>query len=405
MAHFGLKYYAQMRSRYKGVFRRVEIAEREYSGASEEMELSGNTPLQITWESRGDEFFVPVKASEVTITIMCHENFHYLGLFTSDPRKFRVSIYRNTVLYWRGFVVADLYSENFTAPPYEVSIKAVDGFKLLSNVPFLNSDNTKVSGKQSLWSILSSCIDLLELDVSVSDWMDLYAEGTSESISPLRQVYVVMERFYYVYEEPTSRDALELCLRPFAGQIFQSGGSLHIRRAVSLYNNTRPMSFYDVGVEFPSGWLIAADGRTITAASGEAIITTMSRDRIDSMWDNDINVLGESTLEIVLAIRKVDVSVKNKMMSNLVEQIGIYDIDSWDLKSNSFYLTAYNALELKGDSSHRGDILSHRGYHVDKTAYKMTFEMKLNTSSHYRTVGASSSSSSRPPAEQQGIYR
>lgn len=108
MAHFGLKYYAQMRSRYKGVFRRVEIAEREYSGASEEMELSGNTPLQITWESRGDEFFVPVKASEVTITIMCHENFHYLGLFTSDPRKFRVSIYRTSSigegLWWPTFI-------------------------------------------------------------------------------------------------------------------------------------------------------------------------------------------------------------------------------------------------------------------------------------------------------------
>lgn len=64
MTHFGLKYYAQLRSRYKSVFWRVEIAERDYDGASEEMEFSGNDPLQITWENRGDEFFVPVKASE-----------------------------------------------------------------------------------------------------------------------------------------------------------------------------------------------------------------------------------------------------------------------------------------------------------------------------------------------------
>lgn len=400
MAQFGLKYYAQMRSRYKGVFWRVEIAERDYSGANEEMEFSGNTPLQITWENRGDEFFVPVKASEATITIMCRENFHYLSLFTSDPRKFRVSIYRNTILYWRGFVVADLYSETFTAPPYEVTIKAVDGFKLLSSVPFLNSDNTQITGKQSLWSILSSCISLLELDVSVSDWMDLYAEGTSEKISPLRQVYVVMERFYYVYEEPTFRDALELCLRPFAGQIFQSGGSLHIRRAISLYNNARPLSFYDVGAEFPSGWLIDADGRIITAASGEAIITTMSRDRIDSMWNDDINVLGASTLEIVPAIRKVGVSVKNKMLTNLIEQIGIYDIGLWDLKENSLSLVNYNALELRGDSSHGGDILYHKGYHVKKTAYGMIFEMKLSTCYHYRSIGGTSS---RPPSSDRTI--
>ena len=102
------------------MFWRVEIAERDYSGTSEEIEFSGNDPLLITWGNRGDEFFVPVKASEATITVMCHENFHYLGLFTSN----------------------------------------------LANVPFLNSDNTKISGLQSLWDILVSCIDMQELDAS-----------------------------------------------------------------------------------------------------------------------------------------------------------------------------------------------------------------------------------------------
>ena len=32
MATFGLRYFAQLRSKYKGVFWRVEIAERDYSG-------------------------------------------------------------------------------------------------------------------------------------------------------------------------------------------------------------------------------------------------------------------------------------------------------------------------------------------------------------------------------------
>ena len=41
MAHFGLRYFAQLRSKYKGVFWRVEIAERDYSCPSEEMEFAG----------------------------------------------------------------------------------------------------------------------------------------------------------------------------------------------------------------------------------------------------------------------------------------------------------------------------------------------------------------------------
>lgn len=107
MPAFRLKYYAELRSKYKGVFWRVEVAERGYAGSVEQMTFDGSDPLKITWEKRGDEFYAPVKASEATINILCHENFHYINLFTSDPCKFRVSIYRNTVLYCRGFVTAD----------------------------------------------------------------------------------------------------------------------------------------------------------------------------------------------------------------------------------------------------------------------------------------------------------
>lgn len=193
---FKLRYWAELRSKYKEVFWRVEIAERGYIGSAEEMAFDGSNPLQITWEKRGDEFFVPVKGSEATINILCTSNFHYINLFTSDPRKFRVSIYRNAKLYWRGYVVADLYSEKFTAPPYQVSIKAVDEFSLLKNIPFKNLDNTAIEGNKTVWELLYSCIELLELDVDVADWLDLYAKGMNESISPLRQVYIDMERFY-----------------------------------------------------------------------------------------------------------------------------------------------------------------------------------------------------------------
>ena len=61
MAEFGVKYWAELRSRYKGVLWHVEIAERGFTGTAEEMAFDGGTPLQITWEKRGDEFYVPVK--------------------------------------------------------------------------------------------------------------------------------------------------------------------------------------------------------------------------------------------------------------------------------------------------------------------------------------------------------
>ncbi len=95
MAVFGLKYYAEMRSKYQGITWRCDIAQRGYTGPSEEMTFSGVSPIKITWERRGEDFYTPVKASEASINILCTHNFHYLSLFTSDPRVYRMSLYRN----------------------------------------------------------------------------------------------------------------------------------------------------------------------------------------------------------------------------------------------------------------------------------------------------------------------
>ncbi len=379
MAIFGLKYYADLRSKYKGVLWRVEISERGYAGPSEEMAFDGGTPLQITWEKRGDEFYVPVKASEATIDILCKENFHYLALFTSDPRYFRVSIFRNRQLYWRGYVTSDLYSETFTAPPYTVTVKAVDGFNLLSSIPFRDLVHIGIAGRRSLWELLSSCIDLLELDLDTADWMDLYAEGLDENASPLRQTYIDLERLYYVYEKPTYRDILELCLRPFAGQIFQSNGALHIRRAVSLYRTARPVNFYRVGTEHPVGRIVTGNGLRLVIHTGAQVVTSAARERIDGMWTGDLHIEGSSTLDIVPALRKVSVDVKNKSLDNLIARIGFYDPDAWTDPHGFVSVKSGEELYFSGEDAYRGAEVVTRGFPVEQCNFPLVWEFGLQT--------------------------
>ena len=281
MAEFGLKYYAEMRSKHHNILWRVEIAERGYAGLAEEMTFAGDEPIIITWESRGDEFYAPVKASEATINILCKDNFHYLSLFTSDARQFRVSIFR--------------------------------------------------SGRLSLWNLTTRCLDLLELDMEVSDWLDLYGEGMNEGVSPLRQIYIDLERLYYVYEEPTYRDILELCLLPFAGQMFQSSGALHIRRAISLCQNSRSVTFFDIGSEFPIGEVMTDDAGThLIAEEGINVVTSSGRDVVDDMCNAGIYVMGEATLDIVPALRSVTVDVKNKSIENLAYHLGFFSPEAWE---------------------------------------------------------------------------
>ncbi len=392
---FGLRYWAELQSKFKGSLWRVEIAERDYAGVAEQMPFDGSEPLKITWERRGDEFFVPVKASEVTVNVLCTENFKYTGLFTSDPRRFRVSVLRNNKLFWRGYVVADLYSEAFAAPPYQVSIKAVDGFNLLQSIPFRNLDGTRLTGRKSLWALLTMCVEALELNLPTADWMDLYAEGMSEATSPLRQTYIDMERFYFVYEEPTYRDVLELCLRPFAGQIFQSNGSLHIRRAVALYKEARPASFYEVGTRFPSGMLITHDGREILFGLGDHFVTEAARERIEDMWHGDFHAMGDSTMDITPPLRKVTVSVKNKALDNLIPLMGFYEPAKWHDPYDCLSLTDPTTLQLMGDPDHKDYVLTSASVNVEKCTYGLTLEYALRA--HYRRYGRLLS----PPREGQ----
>ncbi len=387
MAAFGLKYYAELRSKYKSVLWRVEIAERGYTGTAEEMSFDGDNPLTITWEKRGDEFHVPVKASEATINILCRENFHYLSLFTSNPRQFRVSVLRNRQLYWRGYVTADLYSENFTAPPYQVSIKAVDGFNLLSSIPFRDLMGIGITGHCSLWALLTACIDLLELEVDVADWMDLYAEGMRDDQSPLRQTYIDLARLYYVYENPTYRDVLELCLRPFAGQIFQSNGALHIRRAVSLYQTARPMSFYRVGTKYPIGRIITGGGLRLVIHPGTQVVTSAARERVEDMWDGDLHVMGESVMDIVPALRKVEVGVKNKSLSNLIDHFGFYDLDCWGDPHTFLSLRNKTELYFSGNDDYQGEEIRTKGFPVEQCNYPLTLEYSVQSYSSEWNVG------------------
>ena len=381
MAEFGLKYYAEMRSKHHNILWRVEIAERGYAGSSEEMTFAGDEPIIITWEARGDEFYAPVKASEATINILCKDNFHYLSLFTSDARQFRVSIFRSGALYWRGFVTADLYSETFTAPPYTVTIKAVDGFNLLESYIFKDLMSIGTSGRLSLWNLTTRCLDLLELDMEVSDCLDLYGEGMNEGVSPLRQTYIDLERLYYVYEEPTYRDILELCLLPFAGQIFQSSGALHIRRAVSLYQNARPVTFFEIGSEFPVGEVMTDDAGThLISEAGVNVVTSSGRDVVDDMWNAGIYVMGEATLDIVPALRSVTVDVKNKSIENLADHLGFFSPEEWD-DPNAFidFGEWDDSLCFCGSDAYKGTTIYTKGKEVAQCNFPIQWEFSLQT--------------------------
>jgi len=400
MATFGLKYYGEFRSKYQHILWRAEIAQRGYIGTSEEMTFCGTAPIKVTWEQRGDDFYTPVKASEASITILCKDNFHYLGLFTSDPREYRLTLYRNGYCFWQGFVVADLYSEKFAPPPYEVTVKAVDGFNILSGIDFTDALGQTTSGKKSLHWLLSECLAILELDLPIVQWVDLLPEGieTADGVTPLECVYLDIERLLYVYEEPTYREILELCLAPFGAQVFQSGGAIHIRRVVSLFEDTRPEEFESLVKDRAKVWrYIDTDETRGTKYSGLRMVS-VDIDRVlqNDMWDGGLYMIGENTtLDIVPAVRNITVAVRNRELGNLAGQLGFLNPDMWKNPEVGLTFGDDGSVTLKGDSSQYDTEIITTGCEVKQCNFDLIWEFTAKTKySNYSSSGGSGSTSS-----------
>lgn len=334
---FGLKYFGKFRSISVGIYWKIEIEERDYNGESEEILLCEN-PLEIIWEKQGDEFYEPIKASEATIYVKCVENFKYINLFTSEPNKYRVSIYRNTILYWQGYITPDTYSESFTHTPYDIEVKATDGYNILKNYNFVDELGNQYTGQKTVWELMTIVIDKLELTLDIADWFDLYPVNTDEKKSPLQQIYIDMSAIYSTSDSITYEDILKICLTPFAAQIFQANGAINIRRIMSLQSSVRPLSFYTVGSKFPSGWLLDSDGNNIITHDGQPIIVETKRDVIDSMWDGEMQMIGaESSLTIVPGVNKITIDQKQQLNENFATNpLNIYNPDNWITQTSSY---------------------------------------------------------------------
>lgn len=118
----------------------VTIDQDGYSGAVLDRPM-GKAPI-LRREENGR-----VRGTSFELYAECKIDGEYAEFYTSNPFEFRVTVKRNNVNIWRGFISPELYSEPDIAPPYDVQIIAVDGLGELKLRPY------ELQGRQSLRSI------------------------------------------------------------------------------------------------------------------------------------------------------------------------------------------------------------------------------------------------------------
>ena len=317
MADYGLKYLCEYRSKMRGrLLYRIEIEERGAVALTDATALRMrpySDVFTLKWGNADDPEYTAVKGSSLTLKILCVDDMEYLALFSVDPLKFRVTIYEyrtdtsgteQRLMLWRGFLSASSYKETFAAPPYVVTLSATDGFALLDSMPFRDASGVKFSGRASLLSLLTSCMEALGIDLPVSEWVSIDGAGGVERT--LKNIYVDQPRIYDMSEDISWKSVLELAVKPFLGQIFQAGGVIHVRRIGSLAGTFRPASF-----------------QTNEQQLG------LDRPRILSLWEERCDIRNSAELEILPPYKRATLSVEDSDFDGKSSEY--YEKDRWRL--------------------------------------------------------------------------
>jgi hypothetical protein len=117
-----------------GMVYEVRLMEDGYSGSVTDRPL-GKAPVIRMQESD------PFRPTSCDLTLECQVEGEYVDLYTTDPFKYKISVYHKTgassfTCIWEGYVATELYSEPDIAPPYDVSITATDGLGILKEYDF-----------------------------------------------------------------------------------------------------------------------------------------------------------------------------------------------------------------------------------------------------------------------------
>lgn len=104
----------------------------------QELVGSGN-PIKLTYQ--GDDILKPIRASYLDIEfVKVNDSDNYDDLFLAENDRFKVLLYKNNNIFWKGWVGSQYISEPYISAPYNITIKAYDGLHLLKELNYITQE-------------------------------------------------------------------------------------------------------------------------------------------------------------------------------------------------------------------------------------------------------------------------
>lgn len=214
----------------KGVIWRAEIwqeAEVQFPIVGE-LQFPAESPLTIEWAHTDKEEVIC--GSTASLTIVSPGDRTYEDLYSVQPGRVRMDVYRNGNLYWSGTLDPEFYEE-----PYS-SYKEYDVQLTFSDFGILDRYKYSMTGVKTLYDIIKNCIDISGINyVNIrQDYISTSLNGTTPM--QLSELSIRSENFYDEDGEALSLyEVLEGILQPLGIRIVQRNAQVWMYDLNGLY--------------------------------------------------------------------------------------------------------------------------------------------------------------------------
>ena len=242
---YAVKYYGEFYDRQNGRWR-VEILLDGYGGSEQEITLA-NTPVTFSWS--GDDFkYSPIITSSIEVKVVQTSNYQFREFLVTDESDYLIRLkkyngvsWASTPVWWVGFLLPDVLTEQYTDTPNVLTIRASDGLTRLKNIYYVSSKNSRrdnfYTGLDFLSNILCKCLLKIRTDYGSSnytwnyiiDYLNTFEDShnsvdSNGKLSPLDQTKVDQGAFVtYDNDDKIAMscwDVLENILKVFGARMF-----------------------------------------------------------------------------------------------------------------------------------------------------------------------------------------
>lgn len=302
----------------------IYVSEKNYLGNVQTRSL-GRAPV-LKRESNGS-----IYGTSLEIYAECKVDGEFSALYTSAADQYMVTVYKNGINIWVGFITPELYSEPSVAPPYDVQIIATDGLGELKNEEY--NSHGAISLRQHIINLLSRTNLTLPVEVLTT----LKASET-DALSTIIDLDFMSSMTCY--------EVMQRILSSIHATITQNGASWLLMRETDVFNKISD-----------NGLLVQVDNNNKYLPI-EEIGSAMS----SSWWP-----VGRLTSTISPAKNTLSLLSENSYKPN------VFSWESWDVNTSAIYDSVNGIYKLPNANSK----ISQKIYFNQEVGFRLLLTLKV----------------------------